>query len=301
MKDNKIIQDAEIVSEKTVDRPQLIQPQALIEGTINLKNNMLEVKESAIKLKEFYANKVITEDEINPYKSEKSNINKIKEAVKRYRIDTIDDYKRMTGIDEFESLAKETERILDETYNLINDQLKGFNDKKEEDAKDILKKYFDEYKFSKNLGFTQYSDMNQKVNLSDLTSAGNISKKKYEEIEKFINSIVNDVESISSMDNAEEILVEYMKDRNLARSIKEVQDRSKEIERVAKSKDELLQVKENENNECVEIEALRAPIEQSSVKKLKRARFEIIYEDDQIAKDLINFMKERGINYAVIK
>lgn len=299
--ETKVVLEATILNEKMINKPELIEPQALIEGTISLKNNMLDVRDSAIKLKGYYENKVVTEDELNLYKDEKANINKVKDAVKEHRTNTVDEYKKLTGIDEFESLAKETEKILKETYDIINVQCNAYDESKKNDIREKYKDYFDEYKASKNLSFTQYSDMNQKVGLDGLTEKGALKKSLMTEIETFIDNIVKDVDTIASMDNSEEVLAEYMRDRNLARSIKDVQDRHKTIETISKSKDELLQVNEIKVVEPVEVEVLKAPVEQTSVKKLKRARFEIIYEDDQVAKDLVNFMRERGINYAIIK
>lgn len=297
--ETKVVQEAEVLSEKETPVLEIIDPEAKIKTVGEVTSNIAKVKEQALAMKEHYSKIVVTDDNLNDAKDEKANINKVSSKISEYRKNIVAEFKK--PIEDFENLAKATEKILKETYDIINVQCNAYDESKKNDIREKYKDYFDEYKASKNLGFTQYSDMNQKVGLDGLTEKGALKKSLMTEIETFIDNIVKDVDTIASVDNSEEVLAEYMKDRNLARSIKDVQDRHKTIETIFKSKDELLQVNEIKVVEPVEVEVLKAPVEQTSVKKLKRARFEIIYEDDQVAKDLVNFMGERGINYAIIK
>lgn len=292
------IQEAEVLDEKESPVLEIIEPEAKIKTVGEITTNIAKVKEQAMAMNEYYSKIIVTDDNLNDAKDEKANINKAKDKIANYRKSVVSEFKK--PIELFEKLAKETEAILKETYDTINIQCNAYDERKKNEAKESLKAYFEEYKASKNLGFTQYSDMNQSVGLSDISDKGTVAKKKYKEIDDYIDAIVKDVDTIASMDNAEEILVEYMRDRDLSRSIKDVQDKHKAIEAISKSKDELLQVNEIKE-EVSEVEVLKAPVEQTSVKKLKRARFEIIYEDDQVAVDLVKFLKERGINYAIIK
>lgn len=297
--ETKVVLEATVLNEKENSVLEIMDPEAKIKTVGEVTSNITKVKEQALAMKDHYSKIVVADDNLNDAKDEKANINKVASKIAEYRKNIVAEFKK--PIETFENLAKETEKVLKETYDMINVQCNAYDEKKKNDIREKYKDYFNEYKASKNLGFTQYSDMNQKVGSDGLTEKGSLKKSLMTEIENFIDNIVKDVDTIASMDNAEEILAEYMKDRNLARSIKDVQDRHKMIETISKSKDELLQVNEIKVVEPVEVEVLKAPVEQNSIKKLKRARFEIIYEDDQVAIDLVKFLKERGINYAIIK
>ena len=51
----------------------------------------------------------------------------------------------------FEDTAKQTEKLLKETYDLINSQVKAFDDEQLEKVKEKVESYFNEYAQSKNV------------------------------------------------------------------------------------------------------------------------------------------------------
>ncbi len=291
----KEIKEAEIINEKENVNLEIIDPEAEIKSVGEVTSNIAEVKNQALQMKEHYSKIIVTNDNLNDAKDDKANINKIVTKVANYRKNIVAEFKK--PIETFESLAKETEKILKETYDIINSQCNAFDERRKEQVKEELKRYFEEYKQSKNISFVQYVDMNQSVGLSDINENGVIKKKKYTEINEFIDSIENDLNTIESLENSNEILVEYMKDRNLARSIKDVQDRHyamnclKEAEEQAKD----VEVKEETKQEEV---VLHAPTVQNvtTQEELIELDFKVICSYEK-GKKLIQFMESEEIDY----
>lgn len=141
--------------------------------------------------------------------------------------------------------------------------------------------------------------MNQSVGLSDISDKGSIAKKKYKEIDEFIDNIVKDVDTIEAMNNADEILVEYMKDRNLARSIKEVADRQKAINNIVENKVAVAQTIVEEPKEILSAPVAQAAIQEES-EELCEAVFKVKTSYENIT-ELVKFMKTKGIEYESIE
>lgn len=288
------IKEAEIISEKENISLEIIDPEAEITSVGKVTSNITEVKNQALEMKEHYSKIIVTNDNLNIAKDDKANINKIVDKVANYRKNIVSEFKK--PIETFETLAKETEKILKETYDIINSQCNAFDEKRKEESKEELKRYFDEYKQSKNIAFVQYTDMNQPVGLSDISDLGVIKKKKYTEINEFIDSIENDINTIESMQDSNEILAEYMKDRNLARSIKDIQDRHAAITKIKEMEEQRKNIEVVEEKQ--EVEVLQAPVVQNTTtqEELIELDFKVICSYSKGIK-LIQFMESEGIEY----
>ncbi len=294
------IKEAEIISEKVIDKPEIVVPEAQIKGTAEITNNIKDVKESAVALKDYYSKLIITEDNLNVAKSEKANVNIFKEKVADYRKSIIAEYKK--PIDEFESLAKETESILKETYEIINTQCDKYDQAKKEELIEEGKRYLKELCVSKNIVIEIPFEMTGvKVNLS--TSL----KKIREGIDVFVENIQKDLITIETLENKDEILVEYQKDLNLARSIKDVSDRHEAMKVIQEQKIEKTEEVSVDNGP----EILQAPLEAPKVvseegenttkeSELKAATFRVVATMEQLKK-LVEFMRTEGINYESVK
>lgn len=294
--EEKVI-EAEIISEREATVPMIVEPNVTIEKVGEITNNILEVKTSAEKLKDYYSSLIITEDNLNLAKSEKANISKVKDQVADYRKKTVAEFKK--PVEEFEQLAKETEKILKESYDLINDQCNSYDDRKKESARETLKQFFDELRQTKNISFISYEMMEQKINLSDITATGNVSKKKYTEITEFIEAIEQDLTTIETIESASEILVEYMKDRNLARSIAEVQNRHSSIEKIVAEQQATAVGVDTAIEQDHQVEILSAPVTEED-QKIITCKFQVTCTMEQIKK-LVQYMKDEEIKYESIK
>lgn len=274
------MQEAKIISEKVIEKPMEIEPVAEITGTQEITNNIKDVNEYAVQLKEYYSTKIVTEDTLNDYKSEKANINKMKDKIADYRKTIVKEYNK--PIDEFVNVAKMAENTLKEAYEYINEQCNSFDEQKKQDKVDELKRYFNEVCEQKNISFVTYERMNQNVTLSKSL------KSLYSEIDVYIENIDKDITTIESMEDKEEILIDYMKSLNLSDSIQNVQERKK-----AK---ELIQTNVKEEK-VVEPQAeetkLSAPVIEE---ELVECSFKVTSTLPKI-KALVEYMKAEGISY----
>lgn len=201
---------------------------AEIKGLPEIEDNIKEVKEFAIGLNNYYKTVVFTEETMKEATDEKANVNKFKDKVAKFRQDIIAEYKK--PIELFESTAKETEKILGETYTTINDQVNNYNNAKKDKIRSMSEAFFNEYAKSKNIDFVTYDKGNFNITLSLMTEKGDLTKGAKDEVIAFVDRIVNDLELIEEEELKVDILVEYKKTLNASASILEVKRRAKAIE-----------------------------------------------------------------------
>jgi len=185
---------------------------------------------------------------------------------------------------EFEEQRKNIKKKIEEPYKLFeatyNEEIKSKyeNANKILSAKidevelgiknniqDMLVEYFNEYRQSKNIDekIINYDDLNIVIKLDYITEKGMLAKKAKDEVASYLDKVAQDIETINSMDTKEEVMVEYIKHKNLSFAIKEVNDRHVLLEQVKKQQEMAKEVQEQEikNIEKVE-EVLQAPVEE---------------------------------------
>lgn len=252
-------EEIKIVEEKSIVKPEFTEEiEARVISVGKIEDNIKDVKEYAIKVKEYYTNLVFTVETKENAEKEKADINKFEKQVKAFRKQIVAKYSEPIKL--FEDTAKETEKLLKETYDLINVQVKAFDDEQLKKVREKVESYFNEYAQSKDIDFVNFSQMNVSVTKGLLTSTGNLTKKVQEQINEFIDRCVKDVEVINTLEHKEEILIEYKKTLKSAESIAMVMDRYKQLEDMKKEKES---AKEQEINDEVMInkidECLSAP------------------------------------------
>lgn len=254
----KDIQDAEVLEEKTLIKPEFKEEiNAEIIGTSKIEDNIKKVKEYAIKVKEYYTGVVFTAVTKKDAEKEKADINKFKKQVEDFRKQIVAKYNEPIKL--FEDTAKETEKLLKETYNLINVQVKAFDDEQLEKVREKIESYFNEYAQSKNIDFVNFSQMNISVTKGLLTSTGNLTKKVQDQINEFVDRCAKDVDLINTLEHKEEILIEYKKNLKSAESIALVMDRYKQLEEMKQEKESAKERVINDEEMLKKIDSLSAP------------------------------------------
>ena len=161
----------------------------------------------------------------------------------------IKDLKATLGkeLKEFETQRKNIKTKIMEPYEIFNKTYEEQIKTKYENADEILKnkinevesaikhnaevkmkEYFEEYKKSKSIiqdSYLEFHELNIKIDLSCLTKTGVLAKKVKDEINQKVDEIEKNIKTISTMENKDEILVEYLKNKDLSLAIKEVNDR----------------------------------------------------------------------------
>ncbi len=107
-----------------------------------VEDNILEAKEYALQLKDYYSKLVFTEAQKDEAANERATINKVVKKIADYRKNIVAEFKK--PIEVFETTAKETEKILKETSEFVDLQVKNFENKEKEIRKENAKKIYEE-------------------------------------------------------------------------------------------------------------------------------------------------------------
>lgn len=217
----------------------LVKPQfdgeikAKIKSLGEIESNIKEVQNYALALKDYYKKVIFTDETMKIAKDEKSKVNKFKQAVSDYRKKTIEEYKK--PILQFESLSKDTEKILADTYTTINSQVEKYENNQKQEKENEVREYFEEYKQSLNIDFITFEDTKIKVSLSDSKT----SLKK--QAKDFVDKVNTDLATIMLQEHKEEILVEYKQNGYvLNTAISTVLNRIKAVEETKRKQEELV-------------------------------------------------------------
>lgn len=265
---------------------------AQIKSVGEIESNMKEVKNYVENLNNYYKNVFFTEETMKEAKEEKSKVNKFKKQVSDYRKNIIAEYNKPIKV--FENTAKETEKILLETYNTINQQVSNYENKQKEMKEQEIKDYFDEYKTAKNIDFIKYEQVKINVTLS-----ASIKSLK-EQVKQFIDKIVDDLKLIETQEHKTEILVEYKQSLNVAQSITSVTNRFKAIEEEKKRQEEqkIVHIEMNENHEITKESYEQLENVCTKQAELKKYTITFTVTDNAIRlKQLKNFLLREGYQY----
>jgi len=267
-----------------------IEPIATITAVGTVTSNFKQLKDQANSLKEYYSRIIFTEENMKEAKEEKATINKLVDKVKRYRIDTVKDFKK--PIEEFEEDAKATEKLLNETSSFIQDQTNAYESSLKKEKQDQLQEYFNEYAESLKIDFISLEQANINVTLT-----ASIKSLK-EQAKSFIDEIYQGIKLINSQqDNIDRMLVRFKKTLNAPLSIIEIINEvksEKEMQSAREEKEKIESAIKNQPNVETPIVAETKPLE--APKEVMTITFKVVGTKDQLI-DLREFMKVRGIKY----
>lgn len=205
--------------------------QAKIKSVGEIESNMKEVKGYVEELNNYYKNVSFKEETISQAKEEKAKVNKFKSQVANYRKNIVAEYNKPIKV--FEDTAKETEKLLAETYNTINEQVASYEDEQKRKKAQQVKDYFEEYKIANKIDFVTYEQA--KINVT-LTAS---MKSLKEQAKKFIDEVIDGLNLIETQECKEEILIEYKQNLNVSKAIQEVANRHKLLEEEKKRQENL--------------------------------------------------------------
>lgn len=266
-------------------------------GTI--ESNIAQIKEQAIAIKNWYENLVITSNMLDDIKKEKAQVNKAKDAVATYRKNIVAEFKK--PIEVFEKTAKETEGVLKDAYDCINNQVKKYEDEERGKIEAQLSEYFYEYAASLNIDFVAFENANINVTLSASL------KKLKEAVRSFLDKVNSDLMLIDTQEEKIEILAEYKRILNVSQAIMNVKAR-KEAEARERERQEILrQAKLEQEAQIKSVEEaaaeVTAPVEMPAAQNEKPIQEEIysmsfkVYGTLNELRELKYFLDEKGIKY----
>lgn len=221
---------------------------------------------------------------------------------------------------DFEEQRKEIKKKINEPYDVFNNAyekeikakyqqadstLKIKIDEVEnglkEKARELAIDYFNEYKTSKTVikdNYLSFEELSLQIGLDGLTDKGALVKKYKDAIIEKVDNVERDIETINTMEHNSEILVEYLKNKNLSLAIKEVNDRYVILNQVQKDY-EIVQEEQKQEEKVIEKveKELSAPNEEE---KLYTIKFKATSTRENLS-FLVKVMKERGIDYEQFK
>ncbi len=192
--------------------------EAKISGVAKVEDNIVEAKEYALQLKEYYSKLIFTEEQISEAEDERASVNKIVKKIADYRKEIVSEFKK--PIENFEITAKETEKILKETSEFIDVQVKNYEkkvkDKKKTEIEIIFNKLIEEKGISNLLNLEMLFDerfLNKGYKIED------VEKDLLEKV----NKIVNDIQAIKDLNSEYEASLtnNYLNNFDLSKVIAE--------------------------------------------------------------------------------
>lgn len=189
-----------------------------------------------------------------------------------------------------EKYTKEVKDKLEEASKTLTGKINFIEDTQKKAKEKLLRKFFEEYKISKNIDFVTFEQMHLNIILS-------ITEVKYKnDIVKFLDKVSDELDLINLQSSKEEIMYEYKKTLDLANSIKIVQERKMAIERAAEenAKRELLAKQQQENVTEVK-RVLTTP-----VKEVKEEIYQLTFTVRGTKNQLVllkNFLNNGGYEY----
>ena len=272
--------------------------QVRIKSVGEIESNMKEVKGYVEELNNYYKSVTFTEETLKQAKEEKAKVNKFKAEVADYRKKITAEYNKPIKV--FEDTAKETEKLLSETYNTINQQVAGFEEEQKRQKEQEIREYFEEYKTANDIDFVNYEQAQINVTLTASV------KSLKEQVKVFIERVIDDLKLIETQECKEEILVEYKQNLNVSRAIQEVANRHKLLEEEKRKQEEkVVTIISNENHEITKEsyeqleEAFNKPLEQpEEVKQEEILTLKFIVRGTrEKLKELKNFLIQGGYDY----
>lgn len=286
------IKEAKVVEE--TEKNELTKPEfrseikAELKGITQIEDNINDVKEYALKLSEYYNIKEFDEDTLKDAKNERAEVNKFKDKVSDFRKEITKKFNE--PLEKFTNDAKETEKILKETYDTINGQIKAYEDKQKQEKEEEVKNYFNELCEAENIDFVDYEQANINVTLSASM------KSLKEQAKKFVDKVVDDINLINSTQFVDEIMIDYKKDLNVSRAITEVNNHHAELEKVKQQKEEQVEQKLNDKEMLNRIDNLSAPKVEKTSEEVFEMTFKVRGTKEQL-KAVKEFLVNGGYDY----
>ncbi len=220
--------------------------------------------------------------------------------------------------EEFNKIYAENIKVkYDEAINILTSKISVVENKIKENTKSKMIEFFEECRqaSSINAEWLNFEELGISIGINQLTSKGELVKKVKDEIKDYINTMSTCIDSIKTMEHGDEILVEYLKTKNLSLSIKEVNDRHSILEQVQRDYEVVQEIHQKEEQVVEKVEnVLQAPIEETIQgqmtiddfeesnevnEEILEAKFKVITTRENL-KYLVKVMKERGMKYESI-
>ena len=239
---------------------------------------------------------------------EKTEFEKQRKEIKTKILAPYEEFEK-TYNQEIKSRYEDAIYLLDTKIDLVENGIK-------DNTRDKMISFFEEYRQANLIksDWLRFEELGLKIGINQLTPKGELVKKVKDEIIEKITQVKSNIDTISTMEHSEEILAEFLKNKNLSEAIKNVNDRHLILEQVKRDYDIEREMNFQEQQVIEKVdEVLQAPIEGQMTIDDFEEKQEVDKKDDEIVeiafkvtgkrKDLralIQFMKDGGYDYESI-
>ena len=261
-----------------------------------LEFNFEELKSELTEKIHLYETMVYTDSQIKEAKTDRANLNKLKDALNSERIRREKEY--MEPFKEFKDKINELIGIISKPISIIDEQIKAADQKKKEEKREEIKALFNE------TGFPDYYPFEKAFNEAWLNTSCSMTRVK-EDLKTLLMKNDKAVETINALpEYSFEALEIYKKTLDLSDAI----TKSTEMGRIAKAKKEAeeaaARTAELERVAKQQIKAEEKPVETVEENPEPTpgtwVKFEAFLTKTTVEK-LSQYMKENGIAFRPIK
>ena len=266
-----------------------------------LEFNFEELKSELTTKIHHYETVVYTDDQIKEAKTDRANLNKLKDALNTERIRREKEY--MEPFNEFKGKINELIGIIQKPISIIDEQIKAADQKKKEDKRAAIKALFDE------AGFPDYYPFEKAFNEAWLNTSCSMTRVK-EDLKTLLMKNEKAVETINNLpEYSFEAMEVYKKTLDMTEAITKATEtghieKAKEEERIrAEREAEIKRVEAEKRKAEEEARATQEePVREVEPEPIlgKWLRFEA-YVTKETAAALSEFMKSNGIPFRPIK
>ena len=201
---------------------------------------------------------ICNEDTLLEVKSFRTDLNHMFAELESRRKDVLKEVE--APINQFKATYKEcvsdyfktADQILREKINTVESKMKGACEQR-------LREFFDELTQANGIGFLRFEQTGIVVSMADARAKTQPPKKLREQLEKFVLRVGQDVDMILTIEDADEILVEYKKTLNATQAISFVKERRRLIEQAREEQERRSAVKAQETETRRVMEAFAPP------------------------------------------
>lgn len=266
--------------------------------------NYEELKAELIEKALFYENLVYTDDQLKDAKADRAKLNKLKKAINDERLRLEREY--MEPFNDFKKKVSEIISIIDRPVNLIDKQVKEFEEKKKADKKAEIQAYWD--------GLEDKPDWMslKQIYEPEWLNAGTKMASIIDRIQGWLNRVSADLKTLQEMEDFSfEAVDEYKRSLDLNRAIAEgkriadIQKRKRAEEEKKKAEEEARKMSENAVIHVDASEFMAKPVvEEAPAKRVEESekswiKFEALL-DVKSALKLKEFFKSNGIEFRPI-
>ncbi len=166
-----------------------------------------------------------------------------------------------------------------------------------QECEDVLREYFAELCAVNGLDWLTYDRAGIRI---DMASAKQKTPKKLrEQLASFVSGVAKDVDTIASMEDAEELLAEYKQCLNLSDAIRSVDDRHRRIEAEKERLSQYTAARDEQKEVVKKVDALTPPVAVEPPREAEqeyRCTFTVYATKDKL-KGLKQYMIQEGIRY----